>query len=197
MPPSSGSSKVFILKPGHLCEFRFECFPFYAEMMASPLQTHLFPSSESRLQPFLPRILSETRLGHRALLCKARSLKTDILFMGLHSRQEFLSFHEEELEVVQQLILVEAFTSWNKKKEVSWEICHCTFPDSVQSVAQSCLTLCDPVNRSTPGLPVHHQLPEFTQTHVHRVSDAIQPSHPLASPSPPAPNPSQHQSLFQ
>ena len=75
------------------------------------------------------------------------------------------------------------------------------FHHSVQfsSVAQSCLTLCDPMNRSTPGLPVHHQLPEFTQTHVHRVSDAIQPSHPLSSPSPspPAPNPSQHQSLFQ
>ena len=65
------------------------------------------------------------------------------------------------------------------------------------SVAQSCPTLCDPMNRSTPGLPVHHQFPEFTQTHVHRVSDAIQPSHPLSSPSSPAPNPSQHQSLFQ
>ena len=65
------------------------------------------------------------------------------------------------------------------------------------SVAQSCPTLCDPMNRSTPGLPVHHKLPEFTQTQVYRVSDAIQPSHPLASPSPPAPNPSQHQSLFQ
>ena len=65
------------------------------------------------------------------------------------------------------------------------------------SVAQLCLTLCDPMNRSTPGLPVHHQLPEFTQTHVHLVSDAIQPSHPLSSPFPPAPNPSQHQSLFQ
>ena len=64
-------------------------------------------------------------------------------------------------------------------------------------VAQSCPTLCDPMNRSTPGLPVHHHLPEFTQTHIHRVSDAIQPSHPLLSPSPPAPNPSQHQSLFQ
>ena len=60
------------------------------------------------------------------------------------------------------------------------------------SVAQSCPTLCDPMNRSTPGLPVHHQLPEFTQTHVHRVSDAIQPSHPLSSPSRPAPNPCQH-----
>ena len=65
------------------------------------------------------------------------------------------------------------------------------------SVAQSCPTLCDPMNRSTPGLPVHHQLPEFTQTHIHRVGDAIQPSHPLLSPSPLAPNPSQHQDLFQ
>ena len=65
------------------------------------------------------------------------------------------------------------------------------------SVTQSCPTLCDPMNHSTSGLPVHHQLPEFTQTHVHRVSDAIQPSHPLSSPSPPAPNPSQHQGLFQ
>ena len=69
--------------------------------------------------------------------------------------------------------------------------------DQIRSVAQSCPTLCDPTNRSTPGLPVHHQLPEFTETHVHRVSDAIQPSPPLSSPSPPAPNPSQHQSLFQ
>ena len=65
------------------------------------------------------------------------------------------------------------------------------------SVAQSCPTLCDPMNHSTPGLPVHHQLPEFTQTHIHQVSDAIQPSHPMSSPSPSAPNPSQHQNLFQ
>ena len=65
------------------------------------------------------------------------------------------------------------------------------------SVTQSCLTLWAPMNCSTPGLPVHHQLPEFTQTHNHRVSDAIQPPHPLLSPSPLAPNPSQHQSLFQ
>ena len=68
---------------------------------------------------------------------------------------------------------------------------------AIRSVAQSCLTLCNAMNRSTPGLPVHHQLPEFTQTHVHWVGDAIQPSHPLSSPSPLAPNPSQHQSLFQ
>ena len=65
------------------------------------------------------------------------------------------------------------------------------------SVAQSCPTLCDPMKRSTPGLPVHHQLPELTQTHVDRVGDAIQPSHPLSPPSPPALNRSQHQGLFQ
>ena len=68
---------------------------------------------------------------------------------------------------------------------------------SVSSVTQSCLTLCDPMNRSTPDLPVHHQLLEFTHTHAHQVGDAIQPSHPLSPPSPPAPNPSQHQGLCQ
>ena len=71
------------------------------------------------------------------------------------------------------------------------------YSDQIRSVAQSCPTLCDPMNRRTPGIPVHHQLPEFTQTNAHRVSDAIQPSHPLLSPSPLAPNPSQHLSLFQ
>ena len=65
------------------------------------------------------------------------------------------------------------------------------------SVTQLSLTLCDPLNRSTPGVPVHHQLLEFTQTHAHRVGDAIRPSHPLLSRSPPAPNPSQYQGLFQ
>ena len=71
------------------------------------------------------------------------------------------------------------------------------FYNQIRSVAQSCPTLCNPMNRSMPGLPVHHQLLEFTETHVHWVSDAIQPSHLLSSLSPPAPNPSQHQSLFQ
>ena len=72
--------------------------------------------------------------------------------------------------------------------KVSWML-------QFSSVAQSCPALCDPMNRSTPGLPVLHQVQEFTLTHVHRVSDAIQPSHPLPSPSPPARNPSQHQSF--
>ena len=71
------------------------------------------------------------------------------------------------------------------------------FYQSVSSFFELCLALCDPMNRSTPGLPVHHQLLEFTQTHVHQVGDAIWPSHPLSSPSAPARNPSQHQGLFQ
>ena len=72
-----------------------------------------------------------------------------------------------------------------------------SFIHQFSSVTQLCPTLCNPMNHRTPGLPVHHQLLEFTQTHVHRVSDAIQPSHPLSSPSPPDPNPSQHQGFFQ
>ena len=94
--------------------------------------------------------------------------------------------------------------NWNSKhmqRNVHWSTISLSYlviqSQSVTSVAQLCPTLCDPMNCSTPGLPVHHQLSEFTQTHVHRVSDAIQPSHPLSSPSPSAPNPSQHQSLFQ
>ena len=71
----------------------------------------------------------------------------------------------------------------------------CVFQFS--SVSQSCPTLCDPINRSRPGLPVHHQLPEFPQTHVHRVGAAIQPTRPLSSPSPPASNPSQNQGLWE
>ena len=77
-------------------------------------------------------------------------------------------------------------------------LCMCVYVSvHFSSVAQSYLTLCDLMNFSTLGLPVHHKFPEFNQTHVNRVSDAIQPSHPLSSPSPPAPTPSQHQSLFQ
>ena len=90
------------------------------------------------------------------------------------------------------------YTRWGGGEKKS-TIYFLNLKGSVQfsSVAQLCLTLCNPMNCSTPGLPVHHQLQEFTQTHVHRVGDAIQPSHPLSSPSPSNPNPSQHQSLFQ
>ena len=78
-----------------------------------------------------------------------------------------------------------------------WAQLYSAAPVQFSSIAQLCPTLCDPMNHSTPGLPVHHQLPESTQTHVHCVGDAIQPSHPLSSPSPPALNLSQHQSLFK
>ena len=88
-------------------------------------------------------------------------------------------------------------TYCNKKNAVTGNIVSTNCSVQFSSVAQSCPTLCDPMSCSTPGLPVHHQLPEFTQPHIHQVSDAIQPSHPLSSPSPPAPNPSHHQSLFQ
>ena len=98
------------------------------------------------------------------------------------------------------------FTRVKKKKVKNSFLCifqkinldKCGIPTiQFSSVAQTCPTLCNPMNHSTPGLPVHHQLPESTQTHVHWVGDAIQPSHPLWSPSPPALNLSQHQGLFK
>ena len=95
---------------------------------------------------------------------------------------------------VDSLPLSHLETYWGRWK---WKKVKLLSSVQFSSVAQSCPTLCDPMNCSTPGLHVHHQLPEFTQTHVHRVGDAIQPSHPLSFPFPPALNPSQHQSLFQ
>ena len=83
------------------------------------------------------------------------------------------------------------------RKYIYFLQCRSVSSNQFSSFAQLCPTLFDPMNRSMPGLPVHHQLPEFTQTHVHRVGDAIQPSHPLLSPSPPALNLSQHQGLFK
>ena len=87
-------------------------------------------------------------------------------------------------------IVGRVFTSWVTREAQELLV-------QFSSVTQSCPTLCDPMDYSTPDLPVHHKLLEPTQTHVHRVGDAIQPSHPLSSPSPPAPNPCQHQGLFK
>ena len=99
---------------------------------------------------------------------------------------------------VNRLLMVKERIEISRKiKGNLWKPTWTTHSVQFSSVTQSCPTLCDPMNHSTPGLPVHHQLLELTQTHVHRVSDAIQPSHPWSSPSSPAPNPSQHQSLFQ
>ena len=116
---------------------------------------------------------------------------TVVLFLIL---EEMLSvFHH--WECLLWVCRTEAMYFFENKKHCYWLKEHSSVQYS--SVAQSCPTLCYPMNRSTPGLPVHHQLPEFTQTHVHPVSDAIQPSHPLSSPSLPARSPSQHQGLFQ
>ena len=108
------------------------------------------------------------------------------VFLPRESHRQRATVHENE-------------KSWTRLSNSHFERKKKTEISTVQfsSVTHLCPTLCDPMNCSTPGLPVHHQLPEFTQTQVHRVGDAIQPSHPLPSPSPPAPNPSQHQSLFQ
>ena len=105
----------------------------------------------------------------------------------------FQSFKNQCLYVVLALAVLQSWCFFNTRVKSGSTLGSVQF----SSVAQSCPTLCDPMSHSTPGLPVHHQLPEFTQTHVHQVGDAIQPSHPGSSPSPPAPNPSQHQSLFQ
>ena len=108
------------------------------------------------------------------------------------------TFLENWLRKAQSHLLMDSLLSCNNRLK-TWmphmEVFLGQF-SSIQSLSRV-PTLCDPMNRSTPGLPVHHYLPEFTQTHVHWVGDAIQPSHPLLFPFPPAPNPSQHQSLFQ
>ena len=124
--------------------------------------------------------------------------KTKIISSGLITSWQI---DGETMETVRDFIL--GGSKITADTDCSHEIKRClllgrkamTNPVHFSPVAQSCLTLCNPMNRSTPGLPVHHKLLEFTQTHVHWVSDAIQPSHPLSSPSP-APSPSQHQGLF-
>ena len=119
-----------------------------------------------------------------------------------------LGIHTEETRIERDTFIAALFTiarTWKQPRWPSadewirklWYIYTMEYSVQFSSVAQSFLTLCDPMNGSMPGLPVHHQLPEFTQAHTHRVGDAIQPSHSLLSPFPPAPNPSQHQSLFQ
>ena len=110
------------------------------------------------------------------------------------ARRDKKAFLSDQCKEIEENNRMEKTRNLFKKIKDTKGTCHAS---QFSSVAQPCPTLCDPVNHSTPGLPVYHQLPEFTQIHLHRVSDAIQPSHPLSSPSPPAHNPSQHQSLFQ
>ena len=106
------------------------------------------------------------------------------------------SLQEGKWNKINRITSVRYSAHWSVSMDFSLRI-FMWYSAHFSSVAQSCLTLCDPMDCSIPCLPIHHQLPEFTQTHVHRVSDAIQPSHPLSSASPPAFNLSQHQGLFQ
>ena len=121
----------------------------------------------------LPPLFSSLPLNHFA----------EIVVYVFHTSFETCTYIKKMYHLLMQIIKGMVFVSFGRVQ--------------FSTVTQSCPTLCDPMNRSTPGLPVHQQLPEFIQTHVHRVGDAIQPSHPLSSPSPPTSNPSQHQSLFQ
>ena len=115
------------------------------------------------------------------------------LWFGIRNKKVAAKVSLWNYSVYQQSFFLNGNISWNYNLSVLIILSSVQF----SSVTQSCLTLCNPMNHSTPGLPVHHQLPQSTQTHVHWVSDAIQPSHPLLSPSPPALNLSQHQGLYR
>ena len=127
---------------------------------------------------------------YTSLMTENEELKSLLMKVKEESEKPGLKLNIQKTKIMAS----SPITSWQMDGETSNPTVR---SDQIRSVTQSCPTLCDPMNRSSPGLPIHHQLLEFTQTHVHRVSDAIQPSHPLSSPSPLAPNPSQHQSLFQ
>ena len=132
-------------------------------------------------------VLDETEAGIKIAERNSTNLRyADDITLMAESGEELKSLLMKVKEESEKVGLNSAFRKLRSSGLIS----------SVQ-FSRSVVSLCDPMNFSTPGLPVHYQLPEFTQTHVHRVGDAIQPSHPLWSPSPPAPNPFQHQSLFQ
>ena len=139
----------------------------------------------SCVQPFVIPLT----VAHHALLCMNFSRQEYWSGLPFPTPGDLPNPGIEPASLVSPALAGEFFTAGATLEAQFWY--------QIRSVTQSCLTLCDPMNCSTPGLSVHHQLPEFTQTHVHQVSDAIQPSHLLSSPSPLAPNPSQHQSLFQ
>ena len=128
-------------------------------------------------------------------------LPSDFQHLASHSKHKGKNpaRHHHVLELIEHIIVALSWSLRHYSSQMGSWYWHIIRFSSVQfsSVAQSCPTLCDPMNCSTPGLPVHHQLLDFTQTHVHRVSDAIQPSHPLSSPSPPDLDLSQHEGLFK
>ena len=136
--------------------------------------------------------LSMQAMQQKAVPSKDRNERPSLASASLHRPSCIFISEKVRKDFWLRHLYILFYQFWNLESDNN-------FMSSVQfsSVVQSCPTLCDGMNRSMPGLPFYHQLPEFTQTHVHRVSDAIQPSHPLSSPSPPATNPSQYQSIFQ
>ena len=122
--------------------------------------------------------------------------KTIFLWLKINQKKSYHKPHSQKNQNIKQKQYCNKFNT-DFKDDVHQKNLLKNSSVQFNSVAQSCPTLFDPVDCSTPGLPVHHQLPEFTQTHVHGVGDAIQPSHPLSSPSPPTFNLSQHQGLFK
>ena len=155
------------------------------------------PGIPDLVQPFTSQIVKVTpRRPLRALgTCKGCGGQRDLMTHRMGWGRREVGSDTERLSQAPEELLATLCIRRFREPTLIFKI----FIESVQfsSVTQSCLTLCDPMNCSTPGFPVHHQLTELTQTHVHRVSDAIQPSHPLSSPSPPAFNLFQHQGLFQ
>ena len=126
----------------------------------------------------------------QSYLKKQEKHQVDSLTLHLKQLEKEQQQQQQQISWKKEIIKIQAEINEKEMKETISSV-------HFSSVAQSCLTLCNPMNSSMPGLPVHHQLPESTQNHVHWVSNAIQPSHPLLSPSPPTPNLSQHQGLFK
>ena len=155
--------------------------------MISQLLFHLIKCSQL---PILYLLLStKLKLGfsppHKPL--NSAYLKT---WANIQNRACCLIRYPENWQIGPETFLSDSLSHFSEFSQLP--ITYCFSSVQFSSVTQACLTLWDPMNHSTPGLPVHHLLPDFSEAHVHRVSDAIQPSHPLSSPSPPASNPSQH-----
>ena len=143
------------------------------------------------------KILESSKIKTWICLCSNYLHAIYIVFTTIYIAFTLLKYSAYGKEYTHEKAQRDDFDTPNKIK-YGWSISRMgVCNQSISSVAQSCPTLCDPMNHSTPGLPVHHQLPESTQTHVHWVGDAIQPSHPLSSSSPPALKLSQHQGLFK
>ena len=157
-----------------------QCSNYCTTALISHASKVMLKILQARLQQYVNRVLPDVQAGFR----KGRGTRDQI---------DNIRWIIKKVREFQKNIYFR-FTDYAKAFDC---VDHNKLSVQFSSVAQLCPTLCDPMNPSMPGLPVPHQLSEFTQTHVHRVGDAIQPSHPRSSPSPPAPNPSQHQRLFQ